>query len=121
MFNELPLDQFVCQNPSCSAVHLARQGNIKLRKRYGAQHRRLLKCTVCSTEFSELKGTAYWNARCSQDTVDNIVHHVSKGNCFATTGELVGCHRTTVARIVRVAGHAAQQFHDLNARDTDSE
>ena len=117
MFTELPLDRFVCQNLTCPAVHQARQGNIKLRKRYGAQQRRLLRCTVCSTEFSELKGTPYWNARCSQDTVDDIVHHVSLGNCFVTTGELVGCHRTTVARIVRVAGQHAQQFHDLNARD----
>ena len=117
MFNGLPLDSFVCQNPTCPAAHCTGRGNIKLRKRYGAQQRRLLRCTVCSAEFSELKGRPYWNARCSQTTVDDIVHHVSLGNCFVTTGELVGCHRTTIARIVRVAGQHAQQFHDLHARD----
>lgn len=117
MSKELPLESFVCQNPACPAQHHAQHGTIKLRRRYGPHRRRLLKCTVCSAEFSELKGTPYWNARCSQDTVDAVVEHVTHGNSFVTTGHLVGCHRTTVARIVRVAGGHARHLHDLNARD----
>ncbi|GGR73783.1 hypothetical protein GCM10008959_38870 [Deinococcus seoulensis] len=117
MSKELPIERFVCQNPACPVQHRAQQGNIKLRRRYGPHRRRLLKCTTCGTEFSELKGTPYWNARCSQDTVDAVVNHVTHGNSFVTTAELVGCHRTTVARIVRTAGTHAQHLHDLNARD----
>ncbi|WP_230290669.1 IS1 transposase [Deinococcus sp. 14RED07] len=112
-----PFNRSPYQNPACPVQHRAQQGNIKLRRRYGPHHRRLLKCTTCGTEFSELKGTPYWNARCSQDTVDAVVNHVTHGNSFVTTAELVGCHRTTVARIVRTAGTHAQHLHDLNARD----
>ena len=117
MSKELQLESFVCQNPACPVQHHAQQGTIKLRRRYGPHRRRLLKCTVCGAEFSELKGTPYWNARCSQDTVDAVVEHVTHGNSFVTTGQLVGCHRTTVARIVRAAGTHARHLHDLNARD----
>lgn len=117
MSNKLPLDSFSCQNPTCPHFQQTAQGNIKFRKYYGAEQRRLLKCRTCGSEFSEFKGTPLWNSKIPHRKVVDIVKHVTRGNCFLETAELVGCHRTTVTRVVQVSGEHAQYFHDAQARN----
>lgn len=117
MSNSLPIESFVCHHPTCPDVQQPGQGNIKFRKFYGADQRCLLKCCTCGTEFSEFKGTPFWNSKIPHVKVVDIVKHVTRGNCFLETTELVGCHRTTVTRIAQVSGEHAQAFHDTQARD----
>lgn len=117
MFSSLPLDSFVCQTPYCPDFHQSGRDNIRLRRFYGPEQRRLLRCRTCGTNFSETKGTPYWGSKLPPERVDSIVDHLTHGNCFSSTAELTGCHRTTAARIMRQAGVHLQQFHDQQARD----
>lgn len=117
MLFSLSLDSFVCQTPHCPDFHQPGRQNIHLRKFYGPEKRRLLRCRTCGAEFSETKGTPYWGSKLPPEQVDRVVDHITHGNCFSSTAALTGCHRTTVARIVCRAGVHLEQFHDQHARD----
>ncbi len=107
----------MCQTPHCPDFHQSGRDNVRLKKLYGPEQRRLLRCRTCGTNFSETKGTPYWGSKLSPARVDSIVDHLTHGNCFSSTASLTGCHRTTVARIMRQAGVHLQQFHNQHARD----
>jgi IS1 family transposase len=113
------LDGFRCLNLACSAYGQLGVGNIRLRKWYDTRsgRRRLLRCATCGREFSELKGTALWNTKLPHDQVESIVEHVTRGNSFKETSELTHTHRTTVSRVVCIAGEHAQRVHDQYAQD----
>lgn len=113
------LDSFRCPHPSCPDADQPGAGNIRHRKWYPTRSgpRRLLRCGTCGREFSELKGTALWNVKLPHERVERVVEHVTRGNSFKETAELTHTHRTTVARLARVAGEHAQRVHDQYAQD----
>jgi IS1 family transposase len=117
VFSSLPLDSFVCQTPHCPDFQQSGRQNITLRRFYGSDKRRLLRCRTCGTTFSETKGTPYWGSKLPPERIDSVVDHLTHGNCFSSTASLTRCHRTTVARIMRQAGVHLQQFHSQHARD----
>ncbi|WP_202630425.1 IS1 family transposase [Deinococcus alpinitundrae] len=113
------LDGFRCLNTACPAFGQAGLGNLRLRKWYDTRSgpRRLLRCASCGREFSELKGTALWNVKLPRERAANIMAHVTRGNRFKQTAELSQTHRTTVSRLVCIAGEHAQCVHDHHAQD----
>ena len=46
------LDTLACVNPECQRFRLTGQDNLTVRKVYGHDHIRLLRCRTCSEEFS---------------------------------------------------------------------
>ncbi|WP_407542782.1 IS1 transposase (plasmid) [Deinococcus radiomollis] len=113
------VDDFRCLNLACPAYGELGLGNIGLRKWYDTRfgRRRLLRCATCGREFSELKGTALWNTRLPHERAADIMEHVTRGNSFKETAELTHTHRTTVSRLVCIAGEHAQRVHDHHAQD----
>ena len=52
------LATLACVNPECQRFRLTGQANLTVRKVYGQDHIRLLRCRTCGEEFSERRGTA---------------------------------------------------------------
>ncbi|CAM4459521.1 IS1 transposase [Deinococcus marmoris] len=115
MFHSLPIDSFVCQTTHCPDFQQSGRQNVKFRKFYGPQKRRLLRCRTCDTEFSETRGTPYWGSKLAPAQIDNIIDHLTHGTCFSSTAALTDCHRTTAAQFTRLAGVHLQRFHDLHS------
>ncbi|PON09792.1 transposase, partial [Candidatus Entotheonella serta] len=66
------------------------QGNLGVRKVYGRDAIRLLRCRTCGEEFSERRGTALVNTKVC---------------------------KMTVARLLRVSGRHAERLHDPQVHD----
>ena len=61
-----PIESLACIAPECDLYGQPSQGNLTVRKVYGHEQIRYLRCTCCRTEFSERKGTALWNTKVSE-------------------------------------------------------
>ena len=53
------LDTLACVNAECALHRKTHQGNLGVRKVYGRDALRLLRCRTCGEEFSERRGTAW--------------------------------------------------------------
>jgi transposase-like protein len=107
------LKKFFCHNKQCP-LHGVRGGeNIRVRARYGKnKSRRLLYCLHCKEDFSERRGTIFFDSRLPDDKVVSIVEHVVEGNGMRKTGRLCGVEADTVIRYTRLAGEHAEALHD---------
>jgi hypothetical protein len=57
------LSTLACVNPECHQFRHAGQGSLGIRKVYGHDHTRLLRCRTCGEEFSERRGSALFNTK----------------------------------------------------------
>ena len=57
------LTTLTCVNPDCQRFRLTGQNNLTVRKVYGQDRIRLLRCRTCGEEFSERRGTALFNTK----------------------------------------------------------
>ena len=107
------LSRFCCLNPDCSDHGKRSHGNLTVPMRYGPnKSRRLLRCSTCTTRFSERKGTPLFDARLSTVTANSIFAHVAEGVGTRKTARLTGVHPDTVTRYIRLAGRHAEQLHE---------
>ena len=106
------LSKFCCQNEKCQKHGVRGEDNIRVRARYGAKNTRLLYCLVCKKQFSERRGTVFFDARLPEETVVSILEHVAEGNGMLKTGRLVKVDPDTVSRYTRLAGEHAETLHD---------
>ncbi|UBV41517.1 hypothetical protein LAJ19_07510 [Deinococcus taeanensis] len=113
----LPLESFACPAQHCEQHGQRGHGNLRVRKLYGHEQRRLLKCQVCGTEFSERKGTPLWNTRAPEHQLISAVEHLGAGNALKTTAKLTKLSRPTVRRLAILTGLHAQGIHDQHAKD----
>ena len=60
------LDTLACVNAACQLFRRAGASNLVIRKVYGHDHLRLLRCSTCGEEFSARRGTALFKAFRSQ-------------------------------------------------------
>ena len=68
-------------------------------------------CHECSGHNSERKGTALEQSRLPESQACAILQHVRERAGTRSTSRLVGVHRDTVTRYIRIAGEQAQQLH----------
>jgi transposase-like protein len=106
------LDTFACVNPACQRFRHSGVGNLVIRKVYGPDHIRLLRCRTCGEEFSERRGTALFNTQMAEATATDVIHHLDEGWSVRATARLVKVSNDAVARLLRVAGRHAPRFHD---------
>ena len=111
------LDTLACVNPECQWFHLKGQDNLIVRKVYGQDHIRFLRCRTCGEEFSERRGTALSNTKVSEEQAVFVIDHVGEGCVVRATARLVHVAKDTVARLLRVAGHHAERVHDQRVHD----
>ena len=112
-----PLASLACTHSACELYAQTGQGNLAVRKVYGKDRIRYLRCRACQTEFSERRGTALWNCKVDEARAIKVAEHLAEGCSFKSTARLVHVDPGTVRRLCRQLGQHAQRFHDACAQD----
>ncbi len=107
-----PIESLACPYEDCQDYGKAALGNLKLRKIYGKDHLRYLRCTRCSREFSERKNTPLWNSKVPEAKAISAAEHLAEGCSTKATARLVGISEEAVERLRAKLGEHAQGFHD---------
>ena len=111
------LATLACVNPECQRFRLTGQANLTVRKVYGQDHIRLLRCRTCGEEFSERRGTALFNTKIAEEQAASIINHLGKKCKMRTTARLIHVAQDTIARLLRRTGRHTKRFHDQQIRD----
>jgi IS1 family transposase/transposase-like protein len=90
----------------------AGQSNLKVRKVYGQDEIRYLRCSACGSEFSERKNTALWNSKVSEAKALAVAEHLSEGCSHKATARLVRVDPSTVRRLNSRLGAHGEAYHD---------
>lgn len=110
--NKPPLSSLACPIEGCKLYGKTGQGNLKVRKVYGAEKIRYLRCKSCGQEFSERKGTALWNCKLPESKAVAVAEQLSEGSSQAATARLLKVSRESVRRLERCLGRHGRLFHD---------
>jgi hypothetical protein len=86
-----PLESLACVNPDCDLYGQKGGANLIIRKVYGQDQIRYLRCRCCQEEFSERKNTALWNSKIPEAKAVSVAEHLAEG-----------CSRKGTARLVKV-------------------
>lgn len=106
-----------CVNAECKWNGKRGEGNLRVRKRYGRDQIRYLRCSKCSREFSERKGTALFNSKIGESKAVSIIEHLDSRCGVSATARLVKAAKDTVSRLSRATGRVFKKAHDLLVRD----
>jgi IS1 family transposase/ribosomal protein L37AE/L43A len=117
--NRPPIESLACINPECDHYAQTNQGNLKIRKIYGADQIRYLRCTHCGTEFSERKHTALWNCKIPEERAIQVSRQLAEGTSLKGTARLTQTHADTVRRIALTIGRHSRQLHHHHAQNLD--
>ena len=101
-----------CVNPECPKYSQVGHGNLVIRKTYGRDHIRYLRCRTCQREFSERKNTPLWNSKITESKAVAVAEHLAEGNSLKATARLTRVCPETVRRLSNRLGMHAEQFHD---------
>jgi IS1 family transposase/transposase-like protein len=113
----LPLDSLACTNDECKSYGKTGLENLYVRKRYGKEQLRLLRCRHCGTEFSERKNTLLWNCKLPEAKAVAIAEQLAEGSSYKGTARLVKVSPEAVRRLSRQLGQHGTRFHDERVRD----
>lgn len=111
-----PLAELACVNADCDLYGQPGQKNLTVRKTYGKDRIRYLRCQCCGEEFSERKNTALWNTKIPENRAIAIGRQLAEGTSLKGTARLTHSNRDTVRRLTRKFGHHAEQFHEQQAQ-----
>jgi IS1 family transposase len=111
------LETLACVNEACEWYGEAGQDNLTIRKTYGKDGIRYLRCRCCGAEFSERKTTALWNTKVSEEKAVSVAEHLAEGCSLSATGRLAKVHPSVVTRLNRKVGRHAETFHDERVQD----
>ncbi len=106
------LGTLACVNEHCELYGQAGQNNLTVRKTYGKDGIRYLRCRHCGAEFSERKNTALWNTKVSEEKAVSVAEHLAEGCSLNATARLAKVHPSVVTRLNRKVGVHAEAFHD---------
>ena len=115
--NRPDLTTLACVNSECQRYNHPGGDNLTVRKEYGQDRIRLLRCRECQAEFSERRGTALFNTKISEARAVSVVEHLAEGCGIRPTARLVKVCNATVARLLKAVGRQATAFHDQWVRD----
>jgi len=112
-----PLETLACIADGCELYGQKGQGNLTVRKTYGKERLRFLRCHCCGTEFSERKGSALWNTKVSEARATAVAEHLAEGCSMKATARLVRVDLSVVRRLNRKAGEHGEAFHNERAQN----
>lgn len=107
-----PIETLACVNERCELYGQKGEGNLSVRKVYGPDRIRYLRCGWCGEEFSERKRTALWNTKVSEAKAVSVAEHLAEGCSLAGTSRLVQVNESVVRRLKRRTGVHGKAFHD---------
>ncbi len=108
------LENLCCLNAQCKTYGQRGQANLRVRKVYGADRIRYLRCGCCGEEFSERKGTALFNGKIGEAQAVSVIEHLDRACGLNATA---GVSKDAVGRLLRVSGPVCYQLHDRLVRD----
>jgi IS1 family transposase/transposase-like protein len=111
------LATLACVNADCQHVGRPGQANLAIRKIYGKDRLRLLRCGSCHEEFSERRNTALFNTKVREAKAEEVIDHLDEGCSVRATSRLTKTSKVTVARLLKTSGRHAQRFHDQEVQD----
>src|SRR5258706_12693823 len=111
------LETLACINERCGLYGQKGQDNLTIRKTYGQDELRYLRCRCCGAEFSERKRTALWNTKVAEEKAVAVADHLAEGCSLKATARLTKVHPSVVRRLNRTMGLHAEAFHDERVRD----
>jgi IS1 family transposase/transposase-like protein len=110
-----PIERLACVESDCDLYGLPGQGNLTVRKIYGKDKIRYLRCKCCRSEFSERKGTALWNTKGPRGHPEvkavSVAAHLSEGCSLESIVRLVDVDISVVQRLNGVVGKHGRLFH----------
>ena len=114
----LPLSAFCCQNERCEDYGKKGLRNIYQRgwSNRKTQTIRMLRCRTCQKDFSERKGTPWFQSNLSKEKALNLARHLAEGDGIRKTSRLVGTHQETVIRWSRKLGEHGKALHEEKVR-----
>lgn len=112
-----PLASLACVNPNCDQYGQKGGDNVTIRKVYGRDQIRYLRCRCCQEEFSERKNTALWNSKIPERKAVSVAEHLADGCGIKSTARLVKVDPSTVRRLNRKVGTHGQQYHEQEVKD----
>jgi transposase-like protein/IS1 family transposase len=110
------IDSLCCINKKCKYFQKPEPGRLYVRKTYGCDNIRYLRCTHCSKEFSERRGSALFNTKISENRAFNVIDHIRQGCGFRATVSLTGVSKEAVSRLMLVTGESSERLHDKKVR-----
>ena len=111
------LSTLACVNADCQHYGQPGQGNLTIRKVYGQDGIRLLRCSSCQEEFSERRNTALFNTKVSEAKAEEIIDHLDEGCSVRSTSRLTKAAKATIARLLKTSGRHAERFHNQEVHD----
>jgi IS1 family transposase/transposase-like protein len=115
--NRPPIESLACVNDECQAYGQQAQGNLVVRKVYGQDKLRYLRCRSCGTEFSERKNTPLWNSKVPEEKAVAVAEQLSEGTSYKGCARVVKVSAETVRRLAKCLGKHAGRFHNARVRD----
>jgi IS1 family transposase/transposase-like protein len=112
-----PLETLACVNEQCEWYGQKGQDNLTVRKTYGQDEIRYLRCQHCGTEFSERKNTALWNTKVSETRAVAVAEHLAEGCSLKAASRLAKVDVSVVRRLNRKVGEHGEAFHDEQVQD----
>ena len=106
------LETLACVNERCESYGQKGQNNLTVRKIYGKDGLRYLRCQCCGKEFSERKRTALWNTKVTEEKAIAVAEHLGEGCSLKATARLVKVNASVVRRLNGKLGEHGEAFHD---------
>ncbi len=107
-----PLETLACVDERCELYGQRAQNNLSVRKSYGEDEIRFLRCHCCGAEFSERKHTALWNTKVSEARAISVAEHLGEGCSLKGTSRLARVDVSVVRRLNQKVGEQGEAFHD---------
>lgn len=114
-----PLTSLACVNPECDEYGCQGKDNLIVRKTYGQDQIRYLRCRRCREEFSERKNTALFNSKISEEKALAVSRQLAEGTSLNGTARVHKVDVETVRRWRKRLGRHGHQFHDERVVDVD--
>lgn len=106
------VDSLCCMNEECKYFQQRGKGNLTIRKIYGHDRIRYLRCHHCGYEFSERRGSALFNTKIWEEQAVCVIDHLDEGCGVKSTARLTHVSKDTVRRLIRVTGKVSKKVHD---------
>jgi transposase-like protein len=114
------IETLACPYEDCHLYAKKGANNLTVRKLYGKDKIRYLRCRSCSREFSERKVTALFNTKVEEKEAISVAEHLAEGVLTKGTSRLVGVSAEAVRRLRRSLGDHSREFHEDKVQNVEA-
>jgi hypothetical protein len=114
------IETLACPYEDCHLYSRKGAGNLTVRKLYGKDRIRYLRCRACSGEFSERKRTALFNTKIEERKALSVAEHLAEGVSTKGTSRLVGVSAQAIRRLRRSLGDRSRELHNERVEEVET-